>query len=253
MKLRVVLGGLIAAVAFVVVPTALSNPGDTPDQAFPITIGQVNQGNDTLIYDSTSGLQFWAMTLAKGDKVTMDVQSDDWYQAITVYVPGMTDFNYDPFSRDTRNIVYSGRPISQTTHAGQAIFTATQDGRSVIGFSCACQTGTLGGGPYGFTVLVQQATQMQVGAPALAKRARSFAVSGTVSTLGGVPANSKVALTIKGPGMKKPLSMVVTVTSNGRFATHLRLPHTGTYVLTATYYGDATHRASAATAKVHVG
>jgi alkaline phosphatase D len=43
MKARLVLSGLIAAVAFIVVPITLATSGDTSNQAFPVTAGQAGK------------------------------------------------------------------------------------------------------------------------------------------------------------------------------------------------------------------
>ena len=73
---------------------------------------------------------------------------------------------------------------------------------------------------YTLVATVQRFTQTNVAAPTLVKHARQFKVGGSVSGSAGLPANSKVALTVKGAGLSKPLSRGLPVAISGRFTTH---------------------------------
>jgi hypothetical protein len=240
----VALGALVAGTAAAADPTPVTlNGGGTIAAAPELPLGQ------QIASDGSSGDEFWRVQLNAGDRLVID-----WAvpavctcggKQIDVYNPSVTDYTV-PEAKATVQSKELGGCCSGFAR-NEFVWVAPFPGEWTLAFANNAQLA--------YTVIanVQRFTQTQVSAPTLVKHARPFTVGGGVSTAAVMPTNSKVALTVNGLGLSKPLKMVVALTSDGRFATHLRLPRTGTYTLRVTYYGDASHRASAATAKIHVG
>jgi hypothetical protein len=187
--------------------------------------------------------EFFRLNMNAGDKVVLDIantQSSCTSSAPTfwVYAPSITDFTL----AQSNNVFQDGTNASKY----ETSWAAPSTGNWTVFFNGCPQTA------YTFLARVQQFTKTQATVPSLVQHAKAFKVTGTVDGSGGAPVGGKVALAVKGPGLKKPLSLIASIASGGRFVAQLRLANVGTFTLRITYYGDSHHRPSSASAKIHV-
>lgn len=190
--------------------------------------------------NAASGVEYWRVTLAAGDRLVIDYGTTDSYYQIKVGIlaPQVTDYTLGTAAEVVSDV---------TGENGKSEFAwiATGSGRWILEVYAPAGSGWLG---YQLTARVQHFTSVTLKAPRSAAKGSVFAVHGSVA---GVSAG-KIALRLTSPH-QKPISALVPVASTGAFNWMPKFPKkSGTWRLQSIYYGDATHRPSRASATIHV-
>jgi len=239
----------LAAVAALVLAgaafSAASNGGASIAAAPPLPLDQTTASGwtETAVLDNNDWGEFWRLSVNAGDRFIFDLTKTAnacVYSApgVMIYSPAITDFTLA-----TANPVFQN---GSNASKYESVWVAPSAGSWAL-FVSGCPQAS-----YTFLARVQQFTTTSTQVPSLVQHAHAFKATGTVSASAG-PVGGKVQLRLKGPGLGNGLSLVASIASGGRYVAKLKLANAGTFTLRVVYYGDAHHRSSSATAKIHVG
>jgi len=187
--------------------------------------------------------EFWWVQMNAGDRIVFDTDStssscsDFDLAGIEIVAPSVTDYTLAE-SSPVNNLGIGAAKYESS-------WTAQSSGKWQFFFYGCYSTS------YTVDARVQTLTATRINAPSLVRAGHPFTVVGTLTGKGTPTVGAAVQIRARGPATR--LSKVAHVGAGGRFSAKFVLSRPGSYVITATFYGDNHHRPSRASSRVHVG
>lgn len=188
--------------------------------------------------------EFWRVPLARADSLRIDYGSTNGKLVdLCLLASTVTDYTVSTARCKT---------LDATSARHEVRFIAPTAGRwtlYVLGQACCAPPYCCGsfGLAYELTAYVKHFTRASIHAPSLAKKGIKITLTGRVL---GVTSGTVAIRATTRDGMVR--SKVVSMTPDGRFSWSFTPTKAGIYRVRVSYYGDSTHRPSAASTVVHV-
>lgn len=217
---------------------AFANGGSTIANAPDLPLGEQVASGWSLPLQDRYG-EYWRLSLKAGDRLVIDVGvtqtacASGSSRGIDVYSPSVTDYTV---GRASPTIEHG----TNFNDKDEFVWIAPSPGRWTLFFYGCIKMS------YEFTAHLQQFTRVAVSAPTLVAVRHPIRIRGRVTPV----ASGKVSIKLSTRGGTS--SKVVAIKRNGAFTGSFTPKTAGTYKVKVNFYGDSSHRPSAASAVVHV-
>jgi hypothetical protein len=224
----------LLVVAAVFAAAALADAGANIGQAPELPSGERVEGGH-----NDGRPDFWRITMRRGDRLTIDYESTLSGERVDValFAPSVTDFTLD-----------EAEPLAQdgTRQKDQFRFAAPSPGRYTLRLDGEVFFNVE---PYAYslTAYVRHVTSITLSAPRIARAGTRLKLAGKVNGAAG----GEVLLQVRKGSAWKTLALT-RLSPTGAFAYAAVLTSRGVARFRATYAGDATHLASAASVSLRV-